>query len=230
MQDTAASAGGRARARPVRRVAGGFAVGGCVSGAAPSTTGLRPAVPLPRRAGEEKGTDMSGSAVPASVVAELVAAARGYLRLADSVEGALLGRLAAAAVETAEAFCGVVFVQRPFTATLPGAAGWQRLPARPVVAIGAVARDGESLVVDSYAIDIDADANGWVGAAAGPVTVSYTAGLATSFADVPAAVAQGMVALTAHLFEARDGTALPPAAVAALWRPYRALRLMEPVR
>ena len=118
--------------------------------------------------------------------------------------------------------------QRLFAATLPGAAGWQRLPARPVVAIGAVTAGGVALAVGDYAIDIDAGANGWVRVAAGvPVTVSYTAGLATSFAAVPTAVAQGMVALTAHLFEARDGVALPPAAVAALWRPYRALRLME---
>lgn len=174
--------------------------------------------------------DCRTSCPPTSVVADLVAAARGYLRLADSVEGALLARLAAAAVETAEAFCGVVFVQRPFTATLPGAAGWQRLPVRPVTAIGAVARDGAALAVDAYAVDVDADANGWVRAAAGPVSVSYTAGLATSFATVPAAVAQGMVALTAHLFEARDGVLLPPAAVAALWRPFRTMRLMEPVR
>lgn len=169
---------------------------------------------------------MSGSAVPASVVAEMVAAARAYLRLADVVEAALLARLAAAAVETAEAYCGVVFVQRGFTAALPRAGGWQRLPATPVVAIGALSSAGVALAVDTYAIDIDKDAIGWVRAGVA-VTVSYTAGEATSLAAVPAPVAQGMVALCGHLFEARDGVALPPAAVAALWRPFRTLRLME---
>jgi hypothetical protein len=36
-------------------------------------------------------------------------------------------------------------------------------------------------------------------------------------------VAQGVVLLAAHLFEHRGDGATPPAAVAALWRPYRRL-------
>ena len=168
---------------------------------------------------------MSGSALPASVVADVAAAARGYLRLADSVEAGLLARVAASAVLTAEAFCGEVLVRRDFVAVLPAAWGWQALPARPVVAIGAVTAGGVAIATDRYAVDIDADATGWIRAGAA-VSVSYTAGLATSFDAMPAPVAQGVVALTAHLFEARDG-ATPPAAVAALWRPFRRLRLME---
>jgi hypothetical protein len=42
---------------------------------------------------------------------------------------------------------------------------------------------------------------------------------------VPAPVAQGVAMLVAHLFDARGGDALPPVAVAALWRPYRQVRL-----
>ena len=175
---------------------------------------------------------MSGSAVPGSVVAEMAAAARGYLRLAAGVEGELLERLAASAVETAEAFCGTVFVQRDFAATLAAGPGWRRLPAAPVTAIGAVSVSGSALPVDGYAVDIDAEGVGWVRVAAtgAPVRVAYTAGTAASFAAVPAAVAQGIVALTAHLFEARDGAQLPPAAVAALWRPARRMRLLEASR
>ena len=174
---------------------------------------------------------MATSALPASVVADVVAAARGYLRLADGVETGLLGRLAASAVLTAEAYCGEVFLQRASVAVLPAAWGWQALPARPVVAIGAATAGGAALAVDGYAVDIDADATGWFRSiAVGPVSVNYTAGLATSFDAVPAPVAQGIVALTAHLFEARDGATLPPAAVAALWRPFRRLRLLEAAR
>lgn len=172
---------------------------------------------------------MSGSALPASVVAEVVAAARGYLRLAEGAETALLEPLANSAVLTAEAYCGEVWVRRDFVAVLAPAWGWRRLPARPVVAIGAVSAAGVALAVDAYAVDIDADAGGWVrSSAAVPISVAYTAGLATSFAEVPAPITQGIVALTAHLFAARDGDMLPPAAVAALWRPFRRLRLMEP--
>ena len=182
---------------------------------------------------------MSGSVLPAAVVADVAAAARGYLRLAADVEAELLTRLAASAVLTAEAYCGRVFVARTHEAVLPVAPGWQRLPARPVVAIaGVMALPAGSapvvLAVDRYAIDIDADGDGWVrvidAGGAAQVAVSFTAGLAASFDAVPAPVAQGIVALAAHLFEARDGATLPPAAVAALWRPFRRLRLMEPAR
>lgn len=43
------------------------------------------------------------------------------------------------------------------------------------------------------------------------------------WAAVPAPVAHGMVVLAAHLFENRGRGDAPPAAVAALWRPYRRL-------
>ena len=185
--------------------------------------------PSPAERGRRKVQYMSGSAVPASVVADVAAAARGYLRLAEGVEAGLLERLAASAVLTAEAFCGEAWVRRAFVATLPNAWGWQRLPVRPVVAVGAVTAGGVTLAVDAYAVDIDAEGNGWVRAGAA-VSVAYSAGLATAFDAVPAPVAQGIVALTAHLFEARGGDALPPAAVAALWRPFRRLRLIEAAR
>ena len=42
---------------------------------------------------------------------------------------------------------------------------------------------------------------------------------------VPAPVRHGVAMLIQHLFEDRAGTGVPPAAVAALWRPYRVVRL-----
>ena len=50
--------------------------------------------------------------------------------------------------------------------------------------------------------------------------------LPQSWDALPAALAQGLVLLVAHLAEYREGDVLPPAAVAALWRPYRTMRLM----
>ncbi|QDX27374.1 phage gp6-like head-tail connector protein [Sphingomonas suaedae] len=55
------------------------------------------------------------------------------------------------------------------------------------------------------------------------VAVSYEAGLADNWAGLPPPVAQGVVLLAAHLFEARG--AQPPAVVTALWRPWRRMRL-----
>ena len=58
------------------------------------------------------------------------------------------------------------------------------------------------------------------------VRVSGTAGIADSENDVPEAIRQGVLRLVAHLFTDRDGDGgEPPAAVTALWRPYRRLRL-----
>ncbi|HEU0043850.1 head-tail connector protein [Sphingomonas sp.] len=182
---------------------------------------------------------MAQSAVPASVVAELVVAAREYLRLQGGVEAALLTRAAAAAFGLAEAFCGVAVVRRLHEDVLPATGGWQRLRARPVTAIAGVtalpvAAAPFVLAVDAYAIDIDADGDGWLQVAdaggAGRVAVDYTAGLAADWAAVPMPVAQGLVMLVAHLFEHRDGIAQPPAAVAALWRPFRRMKLMTAVR
>jgi hypothetical protein len=46
---------------------------------------------------------------------------------------------------------------------------------------------------------------------------------------VPEPLRQGIVRLTAHLFNARDGGGGdPPAAVTALWRPFRRIRLAGP--
>ena len=43
---------------------------------------------------------------------------------------------------------------------------------------------------------------------------------------VPEPIRQGVLRLVAHLFTVRDGDGgEPPAAVTALWRPYRRMRL-----
>jgi len=85
------------------------------------------------------------------------------------------------------------------------------------------------LAVGAYAVDIDADGVGWVrvlaAGSAGRVAVAYSAGLAMSFEAVPAPIAQGVAMLVAHLFDHRESDVAPPAAVAALWRPYRRMRL-----
>ena len=61
--------------------------------------------------------------------------------------------------------------------------------------------------------------------AAGRVRIGYAAGLAEDWSAVPAALAQGVVLLACHLFEARSVGAAPPVAVAALWRPWRQLAI-----
>lgn len=174
---------------------------------------------------------MTVSGVPPAAIAAAAEEARAFLRLEEETEAALLARLAATAIALGEAFTGTLFVARGVTETLPTAQGtWQLLAATPVRAIDGVA----GVTADAYAIDVDGEGRGWVrfvtgGGAPARVTVSYTAGLAGDWTALPMPVAQGVVALIARLFADRGG-GQPPAAVAALWRPYRRMRLTMEAR
>ena len=81
---------------------------------------------------------------------------------------------------------------------------------------------------DNHAIDIDASGDGWVRMSSGPtatIRVRYQAGMAANWNGVPEPLRQGIVRLVAHMHLHRDGDQSPPAAVAALWRPWRRMRL-----
>lgn len=174
---------------------------------------------------------MSASAIPPAAVTAAAGATRAYLRIAGDAEQALLEQVAATAIAVGEAFTAALFVRRAVSERVALATGWSALAAQPVVTIDTVTgADGAALAVGGYAVDIDAEARGWVRltSGAGRVTVAYTAGLAATWAALDAPLAQGAVLLAAHLFEARDVSAQPPAAVAVLWRPYRRLRLAWP--
>lgn len=47
--------------------------------------------------------------------------------------------------------------------------------------------------------------------------------VAADWAAVPAPIAHGLVLMTAHLWENRGREDAPPAAVTALWRPFRVM-------
>ncbi|KQM53060.1 hypothetical protein ASE69_04530 [Sphingomonas sp. Leaf208] len=176
---------------------------------------------------------MGGSAISAGVIAEVVVAARALLRV-ETGEDLVLSRLASTALLLGEAFLGAAVIVRPFEDVVTSAAGWRRLLVAPVTVIsGLTGLPGEGapfvLAVGAYAVDIDADGVGWVrvlaAGSAGRVAVAYSAGLAVSFEAVPPPIAQGVAMLVAHLFDHRESDVAPPAAVAALWRPYRRMRL-----
>ncbi len=162
--------------------------------------------------------------------------AKAYLRLETSQEDALVARLVASACGLCEAFLGQVLIRREVTETLPIGTAWQRLGAGPVAAITAVeaidaAGTAQPLPVASYAVDIDPAGDGWVRTnGAGRVRVTYRAGIAEDATGVPASIAQGVTRLVAHLHAHRDDAAEPPAAIAALWRPFRRLRLGQDTR
>jgi uncharacterized phiE125 gp8 family phage protein len=175
--------------------------------------------------------------VPPESLAAALADAKAYLRIDGTDEDAVLTTLISAAIGLCERFTGLALFATDRTDIVPACSPeWQRLPATPVSAITSVASLDPSgaataLVVGAYAIDIDASGDGWVRLTAPIVAsrlqVGYTAGLAADWPSLAEPLRQGVLRLTTHLYAHRDAAddAGPPAAVAALWRPYRRMQL-----
>jgi uncharacterized phiE125 gp8 family phage protein len=172
-----------------------------------------------------------GMALPAVTMSE----AQAYVRIETGEEEAVLAGLVRTASALCEAFVNQIVIVREFSVDVPASASWERLPDGPVRSMTAVASVDSSgtatpLGSSAYAVDIDSSGDGWVRvtdpSVQGRVRVSGTAGLADGANDVPEPIRQGVLRLVAHLFTARDGGGGdPPAAVTALWRPYRRMRL-----
>ena len=176
---------------------------------------------------------MASAALPPPIVT--LSEAQAYLRIETGEEEALLAGLIRSASGLCEAFINQVVIAREFELDLPASGNWERLPLTPVRSIAEVDGIDQSgnaapLGAGAYNIDIDSSGDGWVRVTQpdglGRVRVSGTAGMADDENGVPEAIRQGVLRLVAHLFSDRDGDGgEPPAAVTALWRPYRRLRL-----
>jgi uncharacterized phiE125 gp8 family phage protein len=176
---------------------------------------------------------MGGTAIaePAVTLAE----AQAYLRLDTGQEEALLAGLIRSASGLCEAFLNQVVIARDFTHEIAGTGAWTRLgitPVREISGIEAVDAAGLAMALPpaSFEIDIDASGDGWVrltnSSVGDRLRVSGRAGMADDANGVAEPIRQGVLRLVAHLFTARDGEGgEPPAAVTALWRPYRRMRL-----
>jgi uncharacterized phiE125 gp8 family phage protein len=170
---------------------------------------------------------------PAALVP--VEALKSYLRVVGSDEDALLAGAVRTATDLCEAFARIALIEREVIEILPAHACWTRLgqaPVRAILAVSALAPSGEptALPAGDYGIDIDAAGDGWIRilrSAAGRVQIVYRAGQAADWNGIAEPLRQGIVRMAAHLYTHRDGEdgRGPPAAVTALWLPYRRLRL-----
>ena len=169
----------------------------------------------------------NGGELPVSL-----AEVQAYARIETGEEEGLLAGLIRSASGLCEAFTGQLLMARGFEEMLPSGGGWQRLGMTPVRAIETVERiavDGSAvaLLPGEFEIDIDSRGDGWVRVLGeGRVRVTGQAGMASDANGVPEPLRQGILRLVAHLHSSRDGEGgEPPAAVTALWRPYRRMRL-----
>ena len=170
---------------------------------------------------------MMAAAIEAGAMAVSLAECKAYLRLDRDDEDALIAGFIRTAMALCEAFIGQWLIIREGEQRLAVDGGWQRISALPVAAITGVS----GVAGDGFESDIDVAGNGWVrlidpGAVAEPM-VRFRAGLGLDWNGVPEPLRQGLIRLVVHLFTHRDAAeaGAPPAAVAAMWRPYRRQRL-----
>lgn len=173
--------------------------------------------------------------------AELAPAAldelKDWLAITTPRDNASLTTLLRAALEMCEAFTGQMPLAALCEEVLPVDGCWQALTTRPVQAIDGIEgipAEGErvTLAPADYAFELEADGSALVRVlqpgTATRVAVRFTAGMAAEWAELPEGVRHGIVRLAAHHYRQRDldaVAAVPPAAVAALWRPWRRMHL-----
>lgn len=159
---------------------------------------------------------------------------KAFLRIEGSAEDALLAGFVRSAAASCEAFTGQYLVARAVRETVAADGTWQRLAAAPVRSIDVVAGispDGSetALAAEAYALDVDAAGDGWVrvvrAAGAKRAMVTLVAGIGADWNGVPEPLRQGIVRLAAHLYARGEAEIAPPASVAALWRPWRRVRV-----
>lgn len=176
---------------------------------------------------------LTPAVLPSSALAEL----KQWLGITTSRDDAVLTSLLAAAIDVCEAFTGAMPLECSCEEVLPTGTGWHSLATRPVQAITAIdglTADGVRFILSAgtFEIELDADGTGRVHlplpGAETRIAVRFTAGLAADWDSLPDAIRHGLIRLAAHQHRERENegaSPLPPASVAALWRPWRRLRL-----
>jgi uncharacterized phiE125 gp8 family phage protein len=173
---------------------------------------------------------------PPTLSPAALAELKAWLGISTSRDDTELSRLLGTALELCEGFTGSLPLQANCEELLAPSSDWQDLQTRPVQAITGLDSVGLSgvrvtLAAADYELDLMPDGTGRVrllrGDLSGRIAVRFTAGLAADWDSLPDAVRHGVIRLAAFQHRARENEAASgmPAAVAALWRPWRRLRL-----
>lgn len=173
---------------------------------------------------------------PAAPAPEALAELKQWLAITTSREDASLASLIAAALELCESFTGLLPLECTCEEVLAATGAWQTLRTRPVqavVSLEAISPQGERslLPVEAYELELDLDQRARVrllsGTGAQRVAVRFVAGLAPLWGDLPEGLRHGAIRCAAHLHRQGDGSGGSiPAAVGAMWRPWRRMRLL----
>lgn len=173
---------------------------------------------------------------PADLSGDALTEFKQWLGISRQAEDANLLALLEASLATCEAFIGQAPLEQTVEEIIHAEVGESRLSSRPVrMLINFDGIDGkgnrDSLVDELENIVIDADGSAVVTIRTdtdhSAYAVTMIAGLAQDWASVESPLRQGIIRLAAHYYRDRDleSSEQPPASVAALWRPWRVLRL-----
>ncbi len=174
----------------------------------------------------------------ATLAPAALAELKDWLGITTTGEDSSLAAQLRAALETCEAFTGTMPLEADCEEVLPVCSAWQTLQTQPVLAINGawgLPAGGErfALSADAYALDFGTDGTGRVRilspGIASRIAVQFTAGLAPDWASLPVGLRHGIIRLAAHQYRLRengDRGPMPPTSVAALWRPWRRMRLL----
>ena len=175
--------------------------------------------------------------VPPAPAPEALAELKQWLGLSGPREDAALARLIGAALDLCEGFTGQLPLAVTAEEVLAADGQWQRLASRPVqavLAVESIAPGGAraALAAEAYALELDPDGGARVRVInllkPGRIAVRLVAGLAPAWSALPESLRHGVIRFAAHQHRARENSApepVPPAAVTALWRPWRQMRL-----
>jgi len=158
-----------------------------------------------------------------------LAECKAALRLERDDEDAVIAGQIRTAMALCEAFTGQWLIEREGEQRLARDLAWQRLTVVPVVQVSGV-NAGAAALADGWEAEVTADGTGWVRLVRlpdGAVAARFRAGMAPDWNGVPEPLRAGIVRLVSHFFTHRDAADAgpPPAAVAALWRPWRRLAI-----
>ena len=174
---------------------------------------------------------------PAALSGAALAELKSWLAVRTDQDDALLEARLRAALDMCESFTGTMPLTQVCEEVLPAVQRWTALSASPVAQLLEARRmdlsGARPLLEDNgYAFTLAADGRGRLlltrPVAEQRLVVRYTAGLADDWEMLDAGLRQGIIRLAAHFYGERGAdqqAASPPASVAALWQPWRRLRL-----
>ena len=174
--------------------------------------------------------------IQATYAAAALAELKQWLAITTTHDDELLATLLNGALSMCQRFTGIYPLQTTLAETIPARGDWRSLTAKPALLLrSVVALDayGSPRILASTDFEIDQQADGTMrfrlrrGLSEQRIEIKYDAGLANDWVQLDDGLRHGIVRYAADQYRQRDRADgdRPPAAVSALWRPWRQVRL-----